>query len=138
MLTLKSKFSEFIDLCRKNGACSSEGDAIPWMEGVAKSGVGIFGDALNIYAKDEKIPEVWNEWVLNIIGKELDEKVRKIFISKIKEPMVAFQLYKNCCFLTDEEDKLLEAKFIKDGKHLLPTAEKELATGIVTRAKVSK
>jgi hypothetical protein len=32
MLTMESKFSEFIELCSKNGACSNEGEAIPVME----------------------------------------------------------------------------------------------------------
>ena len=51
----------------------------------------------------------------------------------ITDPMMAFQLYLRAGWLKDEEDKLLEAKF----KGKLPTAEAELANGIVKRMKVS-
>jgi hypothetical protein len=57
--------------------------------------------------------------------------IRKVLIDKIKGPMIAFSLYVSLDFLTEEEDKLLEEKF----KGKLPTAEKELEDGKVTRAK---
>lgn len=57
--------------------------------------------------------------------------IRRVLIGKIQDPMRAFQAYLTFDWLTDEEDKLLEEKF----KGKLPTAEKELESGIVTRAK---
>ena len=64
-------------------------------------------------------------------GKELDEEVRKGFIDKIKDPMTACQVFIKCAqVLTEAEDILLKSKY--EGK--LPTAEKELRTGVVCRA----
>ena len=48
--------------------------------------------------------------------------------------MECAKLFIDCPYLTDEEDVLLKNKF--EGQ--LPTVEKELATNIITRAKVSK
>jgi hypothetical protein len=134
MLTLDSKFSEFIDLCRKHGACE---DAFTWMQGeIDKDKKIIFGKAMEDYLADEKGDPGYASWILKVAGNELDEEIRKGFIAKIKDPMDAMRIHLDCAFLTDEEDKLLETKFIKDGKHLLPTVEKELAAGVVVRAKV--
>ena len=135
MLTLKSKFSEFIELCRKAGACSDKGEAIPVMESANKGegmkADGTCADGFKLYLSDEKMPEEWASWVLDKVGKELDEDCRKFFIDKIKNEMVACQVYIKCApILTTTEDTLLTAKF--EGK--LPTAEKELRDGIVTRA----
>ena len=135
MLTLKSKFSEFIELCRKAGACADAGEAIPVME-YANKGNGMKADGtcaegFKLYLDDPKFPEGWAEWVLDKVGKELDEKCRKFFIDKIKDEMTACQIYiKLAPILTTAEDTLLTAKY--EGK--LPTAEKELRDGIVTRA----
>ena len=73
----------------------------------------------------------WAYWDLHVLGAITDSEVRKILIGKIEDPMIAFNLYLSLPWLTDEEDKLLEEKF----KGKLPTAEKELADGIVKRAK---
>lgn len=135
MLTLKSKFSEFIELCRKAGACADKGEAIPVMED-ANKGNGMTADGtceegFKLYLSDPKFPEGWAEWVLNTVGKDLDEDCRKYFIDKIKNEMTACQVYIKCApILTTAEDTLLTAKF--DGKLL--TAEKELTDGVITRA----
>jgi len=73
----------------------------------------------------------WAVWDLTVRGADVDPAIRKVLISKIKDPMMAFQVYLSLAWLTDEEDKLLEEKF----KGKLPTAEAELEKGIVTRAK---
>lgn len=71
-------------------------------------------------------------WFIYTFGEEIDPSLRKkIFASSVKDSMTAFQVYLRCRWLTDEEDKLLEAMF----KGKLPTAETELEKGIVTRAK---
>lgn len=135
MLTLESKFSEFIELCRKAGACSNEGEAIPVMEtankGEGMPAGGTCGDGFKLYLEDHKFPEGWASWVLNKVGKELDDKCRQFFISKIKDEMSAFQVYLKCApILTAKEDTTLKAVY----ETKLPVAEKELRDGTVTRA----
>lgn len=73
----------------------------------------------------------WAMWDLKHLGEETDPKIRKVLLSKILDPMMAFVLYISLPFWNDEEDKILEAKF----KGKLSTAEKELVDHIVTRAK---
>lgn len=73
----------------------------------------------------------WAYWDLLILGEETESKIRKVLISKITDPMIVLRLYIDLTFWTDEEDKLLEAKF----KGKLPTPEKQLADGTLTRAK---
>ena len=133
MLTLKSPFKDFIELCRKAGACSDKGEAIPVME-YANKGNGMTADGtcaegFKLYL-DGKFPEGWAEWVLNNVGKDMDDKCRKFFIDKIKNEMTACQVYIKCApILTAKEDTMLKAVY----KGKLPTAEKELRDGIVTR-----
>lgn len=73
----------------------------------------------------------WGIWLLHKFGTEIDIAIRKRLIIAIKDPMTAFQVYLELAWLTTEEDILLEEKF----KGKLPTAENELATGVVKRAK---
>lgn len=75
----------------------------------------------------------WSAWVISHWGKEMDNDTRMAFIENVKDPMLALSLYLRLPFLTDEEDKVLESVF--RGK--LPRAEKELAEGVVSRAKES-
>lgn len=71
-------------------------------------------------------------WFLYTFGEEIEPTLReKILTSSVKDSMLAFQIYIKCAWLTEKEDKLLEGMF----KGKLPTAENELATGIVKRAK---
>lgn len=130
MLTLESKFSEFIELCRKAGACADEGQAIPVMEAANKGdGMptdGTCADGFKLYL-DGKFPEAWASWVLEKVGKEMDDKCRQFFIDKIKDPMSALQTRISCDYLTTAEHTVLLSKY--EGK--LPTAEKEVSDGIV-------
>lgn len=136
MLTLKSPFSEFIDLCRTAGACA-DGAALATMTDMntdkdkqTEKNLS-FQEGLELYVGDEALPDEWSEWVLIHVGKELDEVVRGYFINKISNARFAMRVYVDCGdFLTDKEDELLIAKY----KGKLPTAEKELSTNIVTRA----
>ena len=74
----------------------------------------------------------WAAWYLRIFGENSEISLRKKMIAQIKDSMMAFSLYCKLSWLTEEEDKLLEDKF----KGRLPTAEAELAQGIVARNKV--
>ena len=131
MLTLKSKFSEFIELCRKAGACSDKRKAIPVME-YANKGNGMkadetCADGFKLYLDDPKFPEGWASWVLSVVGKEMDDKCRQFFIDKIKEPMPSLLLRTSCDFLTTAEHATLLSKY----KGKLPVAEKEIADGVI-------
>jgi hypothetical protein len=132
MLTLESKFAEFIALCVKNGACSDKGEAIPVMEkadtGVGMPKGGTCAEGFALYRDGKEFPESWAEWVLEKVGKEMDEKCRAFFIAKIKNEMSALQVRAKCDFLTTAEHATLLSKY----KGKLPTAEKEIRTGVVT------
>jgi hypothetical protein len=132
MLTLDSKFADFIALCAKNGACSAKGEAIPVMEeadkGVGMPSGGTCAKGFTLYRDGEKFPESWAYWVIEKVGKELDEKCRRYFIDKITDPMGALQLLTRCDFLSEAEHTLLKAKY----ERKLPTAEKEIRTGAIT------
>ena len=70
MLTLDSKFADFIALCVKNGACSDKGEAVPVME-KANTGVGMKADGtcaegFALYRDGKKFPESWASWVLGL------------------------------------------------------------------------
>jgi hypothetical protein len=73
----------------------------------------------------------WGIWLLYKFGEDIDVHIRKKLISAIRDSMQAFSVYLTFVWLSDEEDELLEEKF----KGKLPTAEKELVDGVVTRAK---
>ena len=138
MITLKSTYKEFMDLCVKAGACA-EGGGVAYMakadnELGTKESPAIFADGLKLFIEDKSMKDFHTVWVLKSIGKDLDVEVRKLFISKLTNPMECAKLFIDCPYLTDEEDELLKNKF--EGQ--LPTVEKELATNIITRAKVSK
>jgi len=136
MLTLKSTLKDLIDLCTVRGACEK---AMLWMNKELEKDKSITLDRLlAIYVNDKDAPEGWAAWNLRTNGKDLDEDCRKFFINKIKDSNAAIQLHINCDYLTDREDTLLESKFKVNGKNIFPTIEKELATGIVTRAKAVK
>lgn len=132
MLTLESKFAEFIALCVKNGACANTGEAIPVMEkadtGVGMPKGGTCAEGFALYRDGKEFPASWAEWVLEKVGKEMDEKCRAFFIAKLKEPMSCLQLLTRCDFFTENEVVLLKGKYT--GK--LPTAEKEIRDGIIS------
>jgi len=75
----------------------------------------------------------WTAWAITTIGEQYSQEDRLHELAKIQDPMTAFRLYIDLPWLTDKDDELLLSKF--QGK--LPTAEAELAQGIVKRKKVS-
>ena len=99
-----------------------------WNKKYLKKTLGELADTLTTNAKYEP---GWGIWLLYKFGTEIDITVRKKLIITIKDSMMAFSVYLTFSWLTDDEDRLLEEKFV--GK--LPTAEAELRDGIVTRAK---
>lgn len=129
MLTLKSKFSEFVTVCSKAGACP---EAVAWMEKqLAENKDMTFGDAMKNFVSDSKAAEGWASWNIEKLGKELGSDAIDGFISKIKNEMSACQVYIKCTpVLTTAQDTTLKAVY--EGK--LPVAEKELRDGAITRA----
>ena len=122
MLTLKSKFSEFIELCRKAGACADAGEAIPVMEyankGNGMKADGTCVDGFKLYLDDPKFPEGWAEWVLDKVGKEMDDKCRAFFIAKLKDPITCLKLVYRCPFLSEAEVLLLKSKYEGQGEDI--------------------
>jgi hypothetical protein len=103
-------------------------EAVIWHQKYAGKTLGELVDNIS----DPKFDQSWAAWALQRIGRVSDTTITKKYIDKITDPMMAFSLYLELSWLSDEEDKLLEAKF----KGKLPTAEAELAQGIVKRKKV--
>jgi len=103
-------------------------EAVDWMKQYKDLS---FIEGLEYFLEDAKAHQGWGVWALRLFGKQIGLRVREKLITKIHDSMMAFMLYIKAAWLTDEEDKLLEAKF----KGKLPRAEKELAQGIVKRKK---
>lgn len=81
--------------------------------------------------QDKDYNPSWGVWLLISFGTGIDIIIRKRLIIAIKDPMMALRLYLDLDWLTDEEDRLLEGIF----KGKLPTPEKKLTDGTLTRAK---
>lgn len=131
MLTLESKLTEFIALCKKHEACDDQGAFTFMNKCLALDKEMTIAGLLKHYIEDKDGDERWSEWILSKAFNELDVEVREIFISKMKDPMSSIQVAISCVkVLTAEEELLLKEKF----EGLLPTAEKELAAAKLTVA----
>ena len=91
-----------------------------------------WGELMIANLTDPECRDGWTHWYLIFLGERSSATLRKGSIACIRHPMTAFALYCDLDFFTEEEEKLLIAKF----KGKLPMAEKELATGVVVRKKV--
>lgn len=120
------KVRDSIAVIQSQNACQ---EAIDWW---AKRKAYTLLELAKEYLAATNTPASWAAWYLEVIGNKADLEIRKCMIVKITDPMQAFSIYLGCDFLTDEEDRLLEEKFI--GK--LPRAEQELRDGVVRRKKM--
>jgi hypothetical protein len=129
MLTLESKFIDFVTICNKAGACP---EAVEWMDKQLDINKDMtFGDAMKNFVADDKAAEGWASWNIEKLGKELGSDAIDGFISKIKNEMAACQVYIKCApVLTAVQDTTLKTLY----KGKLPTAEKELRDRIIARA----
>lgn len=111
MITIKTKFSEYIELCKKHKACQQ---AIDWMEEVNKNDLTT-GEGVTLYVNEsnKKCSPAWAVWTLRVLYNEIDDGVRNLFISKIKEPMQAFKLCEKGKHFTEEDYKKLTSKYYK-------------------------
>lgn len=125
-----TKTSDVIDRIKESirlqGGCM---DGPTWMEQYRDLP---FSKCMDHFIEDPEVDQSWATWYMVRLGQETNLDIRKKFIEKISDLMMAFTLYLRADWLTDEEDKLLEAKF----KGKLPTAEAELVKGVVKRKKV--
>jgi hypothetical protein len=126
MLTLESKFSDYVDALKTGGACEEVVSIHEEM--LAKNPKLTVGDVYRTFCEDPKLNEGWPSWALQLIGKEMDVSFRTSIIKDLlHNPMLCLQLLTKCDFLTEAEHILLKAKYA--GK--LPTAEKEIRDGVV-------
>ena len=129
MITMKSKFSDAYEVCRRLGACEEN---LKWGQALMKKYPDLLvAESLEILRKDEKAPQSWSVWIVAKGNGEIDEEVQNGFMKKITDPMTALQLLLQADYLTAKQDAFLEN--IYKGK--LPTAEKELKTGVIKTAK---
>lgn len=127
MITKDSNASGFINKCADDKACA---EAMVWLRDNYSKDNGITTyNIVDKYLKDNSITSSWGYWAIRTLGSNLDTGIKKLFINKITDSMIAFQLYIKCNHLTDAEESLLKAKF--EGK--LPTAEKELREGVIVK-----
>ena len=117
---------DYIKLLKDVPKCEK---AVAWLEKYRGQPV----DVLLSATTDSDHNSAWTVWALKKIGEKYSQADRLHELAKIQDPMTAFQLYITLPWLTDKDDELLLSKF--QGK--LPTAEAELAQGIVKRAKVT-
>ena len=122
--TSETPVKDILEEIKRLSACS---EAIAWDSRYTNKTIGELIDGVS----DGTHKESWLIWALVKLGGLFDSPTRKRYIDKITDPMIAFNLYCRLDWLTDKEGKLLEAKF----KGKLPTAEAELAQGIVKRKK---
>ena len=129
MITRETKFSELVNL----GMNIVEDPASCKEMAVAQKQVAVNPDLTVGDFIDGKVSGVKDEGhfygVLIEKGDECSPEVREGFIKKIKDPMIALQLYMRLKSVTNEEKKILKEKF----KGLLPTAEKELKEGKIKK-----
>jgi len=121
-ISLDTKTSDVLDQLKEQSPCA---EAIDWMEQYKDLS---WDECIDSHKIDD---QSWAMWLLVKVGKVSNLELRKKLIDRIRDPMMAFSLYLRTDWLTDEEDRLLEAKF----KGKLPRAEAELSQGIVKRKK---
>lgn len=109
MLTLESKFSDYVEALRKAGAC--EPVVAIHDEMLKKNPDLTVGDVYRTFSEDPKFEEGWAYWVLELMGDELDTKIRKIAIGKITSPKIALTLMQISKIFTEEEITLLKAVY---------------------------
>lgn len=134
MLTLESKFSDYVKALRNGGACEEVVSIHDEM--LIKNPSLMVSDVYKTFCEDPKFNEGWACWALQLIGKEMDVSFRSSIIKDlIHDPMVCLQLLTKLDFLTEAEHTLLKSKYT--GK--LPTAEKEITDGkvVLKTAKVA-
>jgi len=124
IFTRETPAKDILSRIESISACS---EAVAWHKRYVGKTFGELADNMS----DPAYKPAWAAWALRYMGRASEATIIRTCINKITDPMMAFQLYLDLDWLSDDEDELLEAKF----KGKLPTAEAELAQGIVKRKK---
>lgn len=123
--------SDYMAVINKDKAMCSE--AVVWLEDfIAKNPKATYDDLAQHITDAGFMTEAWLVWTLKKFGAKFSPEMRKRALNRISNEMIAFKLYTDLPWLTDEEDAVLLGKF----KDKLPTAEDELKNGRVKRVKV--
>jgi len=116
---------DYINLLKDIPKCAP---AVAWLKKYKGQPI----DVLLSATTDSDHNSSWTIWALKKIGDKYSQEDRLHEMAKITDAATAFHLYITLPWLTDKDDELLLSKF--QGK--LPTAEDELAKGIVKRKKI--
>lgn len=116
MLTLKSKFADYIGVLKAAGACEEVMSFHDKM--LAEKPELTVGDVYAVFKADPKFEDAWCAWAMQLIGKDLGEDVRAIIIEKIKDPMTCLKLAYKCPFLSEAEKSLLRTKYDGQGEDI--------------------
>jgi hypothetical protein len=113
------------------GACE---EALAWIDREIAAGAETMSDLFDAFRDlPPRVKHSWASWNFRVGGEYFGSNVRKRFLRALDDPMTCLKVYLKVPWLTDSEDAILEACFT--GK--LPRAERELAEGVVVRAKDS-
>ena len=104
MLTLKSKFADYIGVLKAAGACE---EVMSFHDKMLKEKPDLLvGDVYAVFQKDDTFEDAWCMWAFKLIGHELDSVLRRIIIDKIRQPYAALILYFDCLLSADEKTAL--------------------------------
>lgn len=116
MLTLESKFADYIGILKAAGACEEVMSFHDKM--LAENPKLTVGDVYKVFQADTTFQDAWCAWAMQLIGKDLGDDVRAIIIEKIKDPMTCLRLAYKCPFLSEDEVLLLKAKYEGQGEEI--------------------
>jgi hypothetical protein len=110
MLTLESKFSDYVEALRKAGACE---EVVAIHDGILKKNPELtIDDVYKTFVKNPDLDEGWPTWALKLIGKEMDVAFRiSIITDLIHTPIIAYKLLQVCTDFTEEEQLILQDKY---------------------------
>ncbi len=134
LINNKTPMTDYMAIINKDNTMCPE--ATDWLQGFIKDNpdctFGVLSDHLDKYGSTTGFKvEPWITWTLKMFGEQFSTKERTVMLNRLTDPMMSFTLYTGLSWMTDKEDAVLLGKF----KDKLPTAEHELKTGKVKRAK---
>lgn len=129
MLDINSTIQDLIDYLKIVNSCV---ESVPYLEGTITIKRITLGElAASIDDETSSYNPEWAAWMLRHHSDQMTSALQLSFIKRITMPMIAFQIYRDCFFLSDEAD--IELVKIFEGK--LPNAEQQLKDGIQIREK---
>jgi len=114
MIGLDSPFRELIDLAESRPPRLTCAESKGWFDPILEDKPDITcREAIGKkYFEDMEVSTAWSVSVLRTMGTKLDVELRKLFITRIEEPIMAFKIYKRVDYLTADEQNLLKEKFV--------------------------